>query len=102
MKHAALEPYYAMLHMSVSTCPFCGGDGAPFGGYSVIYRLSHRAVTMRCKRCTLQWTMTMHQIADAVKVWETMVDDSEFGKAISQDLARAFDVKEIRGRSKNH
>src|SRR4051812_40264617 len=58
-----------------SVCPFVGignGDvGYPHGGEAatVIYRMSTSAVTMRCKECDLQWSMTFHRISGTLTRW---------------------------------
>ena len=39
--------------------------GGPFPDQGVIYRRSHKSVTMRCQACGLQWTMTWAKINKA-------------------------------------
>jgi len=54
-----------LLTMAVGTCPYCGPDA----GGAVVYRSSTRSVTMRCRDCGLQWTMTIHLLARAAQQW---------------------------------
>ena len=43
------------------TCPACREGGAR------VHRRNARSVTMRCRNCGLQWTMTAKQMADAMR-----------------------------------
>lgn len=53
--------YRLPITIMFGSCPHCRNVEA------VIYRTSVRSVTMRCRDCGLQWTMTAHQMAKAVE-----------------------------------
>ena len=58
--------FWFSLHHDCGYCPGgcrIGGLGFPTGR---VYRSSRRSLTMQCTKCHLQWTMTVHRIAQAV------------------------------------
>jgi hypothetical protein len=53
-----------IVRFNFGVCPSgCSGQ-LPDG---VIYRSSLRSITMRCPRCGLLWTMTVHQMAKSAR-----------------------------------
>ena len=59
------------LRAVVGSCPMCIERGKP----AVIYRRSHKSVTMRCNKCGLQWTMTLARIHKAASKQATFPHD---------------------------
>ncbi len=54
----------ASLFFNFSHCPAGCDDGSKLEGPSGhVYRSSLRSITLRCTRCGLLWTMTVHQLA---------------------------------------
>jgi len=59
-----------LLRYLLGCCPHCARRGSwDWSAETVIYRSSARSVTLQCKTCGLQWTMTAHQIAKAAQRW---------------------------------
>ncbi len=98
--------YFGLL-MCGGGCPAgCSGGDIPD---SVIYRSSRRSVTMRCRRCGLLWTMTIHQLAKSAraKVERAKARDEDpdivaMMASVAQDLAEWSEhgVAEARGRAR--
>jgi hypothetical protein len=61
-------------------CPYHGQ-----GSLGVVYRSSRRSVTMRCRLCGLQWTMTFVKMAQAARSIAEEMDANG-----SQYAARAY------------
>jgi hypothetical protein len=57
------------IRLAAGWCPFCGRSD--WQGYAAspapIYRSSARAVTFRCRTCTVQWTVTIHRLVAAMR-----------------------------------
>jgi hypothetical protein len=95
----APEPLREVAHFQM-TCP-AGCDAGPLRGGTVnIVRSNPRSLTLACRRCGLQWSMTMHQLAKAAPRWDwspLLGDDAaERGPACLANLAA--NVPETRGR----
>ena len=58
-----------VLHQFVGACPACSLSETHALGFvqasGVVYRRSHMSVTLRCRTCALQWTMTWDKIHKA-------------------------------------
>ena len=88
-----------MLLVDCGHCP--GGCRDGFGGptTSRVYRSSWRSITMQCTTCKLQWTMTVHRIADVAARKAGAANASPEHKLIAQFWNEwAAQVKERRGR----
>src|SRR6266545_4950694 len=84
----------------VTQCPLCGAaDAQQHDG--VIYRRSNRSVTLRCRRCGLQWTMTWLKVHQAAKRLRELVKSDGAASDLGQLAeATAFAVsQETRGRA---
>src|SRR6266511_3486493 len=55
------------LRLAVGYCPFCEHHVGPPWEPAPIYRSSRRSLTFRCPECRLQWTMTVHRLALALR-----------------------------------
>lgn len=81
------------LRYFLGCCPHCARSGSwDPSDDAVIYRSSWRSVTLQCKTCGLQWTMTAHQIAKAAQRWGLKAE------TIQEFTAWAAAVDERRGR----
>jgi hypothetical protein len=82
-------------------CGFCPGgcmDGLQ-GPTGRVYRSSRRSLTMQCTRCQLQWTVTVHRIADVAARKAARAEASPEERFIAEALAAwASGVEEQRGR----
>ena len=52
---------YSAVSFCAGTCPACREGGAR------VHRRNARSVTMRCRKCRLQWTMTAQRVAEAMQ-----------------------------------
>jgi uncharacterized Zn finger protein len=70
---------------AVSRCPVpgCHPHNADSREAAVIYRTSVRSVSMRCNRCGLLWTVTIHQLAKAMR---RLLDREEAARRVVQRL----------------
>ena len=55
------------IRQAVGYCPFCEHHIGRAWEPAPIYRSSRRSLTFRCAECSLQWTMTVHRLASAVR-----------------------------------
>jgi hypothetical protein len=98
--------WFALLlrvaRMTFGACP--GGCPCFFpGANTVVYRSSHRSVTMRCKTCGIQWTMTWAQLHEAAKrVLEVENENSKARPAYERLVSMTSGPRadETRGRRK--
>ena len=62
-----------------------------------VYRSSHTSITLRCKRCNLQFTVTWRTFAEAIENWKTLVQEDTNRKAyfekIHSTLKLCVDIK---------
>jgi hypothetical protein len=91
------------LFFDFSRCPAgCGADNR-LERPGCVYRSSRRSVTLRCTRCGLLWTMTVHQIAKVAARLATLRGEADIAAASREQWAAAWAewaacVPERRGR----
>jgi hypothetical protein len=84
------------LRCDCGFCPSGCRDGIG-GGMGRVYRSSRRSLTMQCPKCGLQWTMTVHRIAQ-VTARKAETEARPERRLIAQMWAEwATGVKEERG-----
>ena len=66
----------------------CPGGCSTYGPTGVIYRSSKRSVTMRCSGCGLQWTMTIHRLAQTARRRAELMGSDEYAQAEALMAAR--------------
>jgi hypothetical protein len=91
------------LFFNCGHCPGGCRDGSAFRGPTGrVYRSSRRSLTFQCTKCTLQWTMTVHRLAQAAARRASAPDaPGELHNMAHMWAELASRVEEQRGRRKS-
>ncbi len=77
------DSLYSAVSFCAGSCPACREGGAR------VHRRNARSVTMRCRNCGLQWTMTARRVAEAMQRQAEAAEGKSY-EAILQGFAAEF------------